>query len=93
MPTPAEISGDTGPGPILFGAKARAQIVAIEPRTCAARSVKQICNLVNVCRRIIPKPTPCRVSRTPSQSQTARDASAPATYAFPVPAVVVTQGR
>jgi hypothetical protein len=30
---PPEISGEIGPGPILFGAKALAQIVATEPRT------------------------------------------------------------
>lgn len=31
--TPLEISGDIGPGPILLGAKARAQMVATEPNT------------------------------------------------------------
>lgn len=30
---PPEISGEIGPGPILFGAKALAHIVATEPRT------------------------------------------------------------
>jgi hypothetical protein len=37
---PAEKSGKTSPGPILSGAVARPRIVAIEPRTWAARSVK-----------------------------------------------------
>ena len=30
---PPEISGEIGPGPILFGAKPLAQIVATEPNT------------------------------------------------------------
>lgn len=46
--SPAVMSGEMGPGPILFGANALAQIVAIEPSTCDASSVKQMCILVRV---------------------------------------------
>ena len=45
---PAEKSGNTSPGPILSGAVARAKIVAMEPRTCAAMSVKRTWNRVSV---------------------------------------------
>lgn len=38
---PGEKSGKTSPGPILSGAVARARIVAIEPKTCAAIRVKK----------------------------------------------------
>lgn len=55
---PPEKSGKTVPGPILFGALALAAIVANDPIICAAISVKEICNLVKVCNKIIPNPTP-----------------------------------
>lgn len=76
---PAVISGEIGPGPILFGANDLAQIVAIEPSTWETSNVKQICIRVSVCRRIMPKPRPCSASRTPSQSHRLRDTSAPET--------------
>ena len=65
---PAEKSGNTSPGPIRSGAVALATIVATEPRTCAAMSVKRTWNRVSVCRRIIPNPTPCTASNTPSHN-------------------------
>lgn len=78
-PAPAVISGDIGPGPILFGAKALAQIVAREPMTCETSSVKQICIRVRVCKRIMPKPRPCSASITPSHNQRLRETKAPET--------------
>lgn len=56
--TPPLMSGLMGPGPILFGAQARATMVATDPRTCADRSVKATWTRVSVARRIIPSPTP-----------------------------------
>lgn len=55
---PVPISGEISPGPILFGAQARATIVEREPKTCAPSNTKQICSRVRVCKSIIPKPTP-----------------------------------
>jgi len=66
---PSAKLGKTFPGPVLLGAVRRARIVAMEPRTWAAMRVNVIWNLVIVCRRIIPKPTPCNASSTPSHSQ------------------------
>ena len=65
---PDEKSGKTSPGPILSGAVALARMVAMEPRTCAAMSVKKTWKRVRVCRSIMPKPTPWMESRTPSHS-------------------------
>ena len=76
---PAVTSGEIGPGPMLFGAHARATIVAMEPSTWDASRVKAMCTRVRVWRRIMPKPRPCRASRIPSQSHKLRDASAPLT--------------
>lgn len=66
---PAEKSGKTSPGPILSGAVARARIVAIDPSTCAAMRVKRTWNLVSVCNKIMPNPTPCTASNTPNHNQ------------------------
>ena len=65
---PSAKLGNTSPGPVLLGAVRRARMVAMEPRTWAAISVKVMWNLVMVCRRIIPNPTPCRASSTPSHN-------------------------
>lgn len=69
--------GEIAPGPILFGAKPRAQIVAIDPNACAARRTKQTWTLVKVCKRTIPRPTFWTSSRTPSQSHKHLDTIAP----------------
>ena len=65
---PAEKSGKTSPGPILSGAVALAKMVAMEPSTCAAIRVKKTWKRVSVCSKIMPNPTPCTASRTPSHS-------------------------
>lgn len=78
-PAPAVISGEIGPGPILFGANALAQIVATEPITCETSNVKQICIRVSVCSRIMPNPRPCSASMTASHNQRLRETNAPET--------------
>jgi len=75
-PVPRAKFGKTFPGPVLSGAVSLARIVAIDPNTWAAMSVNVIWNLVIVCRRIIPNPTPCSASKTPSQSQRQRPSRA-----------------
>jgi len=57
-PLPSTRFGNTVPGPSLSGAVALATIVATLPSTCAHTSVNTIWNLVSVCSRIIPNPTP-----------------------------------
>lgn len=57
-PLPSTKFGNTVPGPSLSGAVALATIVATLPSTCAHTSVNTIWNLVSVCSRIIPNPTP-----------------------------------
>lgn len=47
------------------------------PSTCAPTIAKAICNLVSVCIRIIPNPTPWMASITPSQSHSVRPINAP----------------
>lgn len=74
---PAVTSGEIGPGPMLLGANALAQMVAMDPRTWDASRVKQMCIRVKVWSRIIPNPRPWSESKIPSQSQRLRDASAP----------------
>lgn len=78
--------GKTSAGPRRFGDVARPIIVATEPMNCAAINEKVLWNLVIVCRSIMPKPTPCSASSTPSHSQSARARSA---ELVPLP----TQGR
>ena len=70
--------GKTAPGPFPSGAVALATIVATLPSTCAHTSANTTWNLVKVCSRIIPKPTPCIASSTPNQSHSMRPTSAPA---------------
>lgn len=69
-----------GPGPSLFGPNPLAAIVAIEPNTWEQIKVKSMCVRVSVWSKIIPNPRPWMLSKTPSQSQRLRDASAPPTY-------------
>lgn len=77
--TPLEKSGNTSPGPSRSGAVAFATIVTAAPRIWLDTSVTPIWIRVSVCRSIMPKPTPCTASRTPSQSHSVRPARAPAT--------------
>ena len=79
-PLPSSIAkfGNTLEAFNLSGAQALATIVAMLPSTCAQMSVKVMWNRVRVCNRIMPNPTPCTASRTPSQSQSVRPTKAPA---------------
>lgn len=66
-------SGKTFPGPIRFGAVALATSTDVDPMICAMQSVAETCIRLRVCRRIIPKPTPCTASSTPNQSHNEAD--------------------
>lgn len=77
--TPAERSGNTFPGPFALEAVAFAIIVTMVPITCASTSEMAMWIRVRVCSSIMLKPTPCRASSKPSQSQRLRPGRAPAT--------------
>ena len=71
--------GNTAPGPSPSGEHALPTIVVTLPSTWLPIRTKVTWNLVSVCSKIIPNPTPWTASRTPSQSHSARPMSAPDT--------------